>query len=443
MISRKTKTAHIDDNKKYTFPAKLTTVDYAGMFLVIADDYANWIVLKTKSQLDFFELLKTHNLKDALHLFNGKYEDAKYVVTQIEARNLESTNVVSGAPTRLHMYLTNMCNMRCPHCYMYAGQANKNELATEEIKTVLVNYAKSGGIYVTFSGGEISLRDDLLILAEYAHGLGLKLQLMTNGVLWNEKSVKKISGFVNDVQISIDGYDENTNSIVRGKGNFDKSLQAVKLFLQENVRVEIAVTPMPDNIDTHVDDYAIWGRDLLNEYGKKGLKIKFSGELIDGRNVKLNKEQQDKYITSINKIYTKCYGNSGDQPFIDNIKSRGLMDNCSFGNITISSVGDVFFCGRIEGLHKATNIRDVSWNKIWSLSEKAKNVTNVANIVPCNECSIKYICGGDCRIKYFPEIKTSDIESFNTNNKPKRECNHTIKEHFYDLMIRTNEQLFQ
>lgn len=443
MSSKEIKAVHIDDNKRYTFPAKLTTVSYAGMFLIIADEYANWIVLKTKSQLDFFELLKKHSLKEALHLFNGEYEDAKYVVTQIEARKLESVNVVSGAPIRLHMYLTNKCNMRCPHCYMYAGQANENELTTEEIKSVLANYAKSGGVYVTFSGGEISLREDLLILAEYAHSLGLKLQLMTNGVLWNEKSVRKISGFINDVQISIDGYNEDTNSIIRGKGNFDKSLQTVRFFLQENVRVEIAVTPMPDNIDTYVDDYASWGRNLLNEYGKKGLKIKFSGELIDGRNIKLNKEQHNKYITSINKIYTKCYGNSGDQPFIDNIKSRGLMDNCSFGNITISSIGDVFFCGRIEGLRKATNIRDVCWEKIWSLSEKAKIVTNVANIVPCNECSIKYICGGDCRIKYFPEIKTNDIESFNINNKPERECNNAIKEHFYDLMIRTNEQLYQ
>ncbi len=433
----------IDNNKTYAFPAKLTEVNYAGMFLIIADDYANWIVLKNKSQLDFFSLLKEYTLKESLRLFNGAFEDAKYVVTQIEARKLESTNVVSGTPIRLHIYLTNQCNMRCPHCYMYAGQANENELSTDEIKDILCNYAQRGGVYVTFSGGEISMRDDVLVLSEYAYKLGLKLQLMTNGVLWDAGSIKKVSEYVNDVQISIDGYDERTNSIVRGKGSFAKAMQTVRLFLQEGVRVEIAVTPMLDNLEDNVDGYASWGRSLLNDYVDKGLSVKFSGELIDGRAIKLSKKQHDKYISYINEIYTKCYGNSGDQPFIDNIKSRGLMDNCSFGNITISSVGDVFFCGRIEGLRKVANVREECWDKIWNLSEKAKSVSNVANIEPCNNCSIKYICGGDCRIKFFPEMKTNDIESFGLDNRPRRECDKTIKEHFYDLMIRTNEHLYQ
>ncbi len=60
----------------------------------------------------------------------------------------------------LHLYLTNSCNLRCPHCYMFSGSANFNELTTIEILKLLSDFKEVGGRNVSFSGGEPTMRSD-------------------------------------------------------------------------------------------------------------------------------------------------------------------------------------------------------------------------------------------------------------------------------------------
>lgn len=128
----------IPATKKFSFPSPLVIVEYQKKVLVISRDTANWIVIQNKTQLEFFQLLEIYALNEALLNFHGRLEDAKYVVTQIIARRFENKKVhskhVSGT---MQLYLTNACNMRCPHCYMFAGIKKKNELTTEEVCSLL------------------------------------------------------------------------------------------------------------------------------------------------------------------------------------------------------------------------------------------------------------------------------------------------------------------
>ena len=45
-------TKEIDDNKHYKFPSNIKTIEHDGKFIVIAVDFANWIVLKNKEQVN-------------------------------------------------------------------------------------------------------------------------------------------------------------------------------------------------------------------------------------------------------------------------------------------------------------------------------------------------------------------------------------------------------
>lgn len=87
------------------------------------------------------------------------------------------------------------------------------------------------------------------------------------------------------------------------------------------------------------------------------------------------------------------------------------------------------------------NLRDKSFEEIIQVIKKAKNISNVDNILPCKDCELKYICGGDCRIENFPKLAQSDIMGLST--PPTRSCSKEIKEKFYNLMIETNEKIFQ
>lgn len=67
----------------------------------------------------------------------------------------------------------------------------------------------------------------------------------------------------------------------------------------------------------------------------------------------------------------------------------------------------------------------------------------VENLTPCKDCELRYFCGGDCRIKYFDAFKEmDDLRNLPDPADLRRDCPQSVKEHFYRLMLDTNERLF-
>lgn len=233
--------------KVYSFPEQLHIEPILGLYVIVSPLTANWIVLENEEQIDFFKLLQTNNLETSLKAFKGKQENAHSVVVQIEAKQFEKKDVKPanyGGVMQFH--LTNACNMRCPHCYMYAGKKKEKELTTEEIYKVINLFKESGGEQITFTGGEVCMRTDLLDIIKHTHSSGLNVEVLTNGTLWKEEDIKAVSPYLSRVQISIDGINEEENSKIRGKDNFEKALNTVDTFLSYGVPTDIGITPWFD-----------------------------------------------------------------------------------------------------------------------------------------------------------------------------------------------------
>lgn len=241
---------NIDIEKNYKIPNELCVVAFENNILVIAPLLANWIVLKSLEQLDilnFFANGKSIKLALESSLYDNK--DVAFVVTQIEARGLCNNKIhrSSDKERAMHLFLTNKCNLRCPHCYMYSGTENRDELSTEEILKLLEEYKTiANGKILTLSGGEPSVHADFDLIVKEASNLGLQVKLLTNGTLMNDKRIKSLACYLSSVQISIDGYSEESNAIIRGAGHFEKSLKAVDRLLDYGIETSIAVTPSLD-----------------------------------------------------------------------------------------------------------------------------------------------------------------------------------------------------
>lgn len=439
------KVVKIDLIHEFIFPGELTVVDRNHKFLIICGDSGRWIVLDNREQVEFLGLLKERTLGEALAIFKGDINNARYVVTQIIARNLEAMPgkraSVDGNPV-MHLYLTNGCNMRCPHCYMVAGDEYENELTTEEIKEIIRQFKKSGDGLITLSGGEVALRRDLEEICLYAKFINQPIEILTNGIAWPIERIKTIAETLYRVQISIDGYDEETNSFIRGKGAFVKALETVDAFVNEGVKTEVAITPVYslDLDEVTKFKYIDFAKRLESKYSGKKFKVQFNGELQDGREIRLTDEERSNYSKFIKELLTEYSGiDSTDSAFVGNMRSGIIKDNCSYGNLTIAANGDVYFCAFIPTLKSIGNIRNLSHESLYELSRVAKSRSNVDNLVPCNTCEIKYVCGGDCRIHHFPDIHDNTIDM---KVQCARKCTIENKEMFYDLMIKNNEMLF-
>ena len=253
--------------------------------------------------------------------------------------------------------------------------------------------------------------------------------------------VTEIAPLIKRVQISIDGYDETTNSKIRGKGCFDKALQTVGFFYETHVDTEISVTPYLDKrLKEDYPYYIEFARTLNKRYRRANFLVKFSFDILNGRDIQVSKEQKEDYQAIITQIYNELYGDFIDKPFLDFHKHGGIEENCDYGNIAISADGNVCLCPIIPEMQPIGNIRQSSFDDLLEIAKKARELSNINNLTPCKDCELKYICGGECRVKHFTGFKENDLSQIATSQ---RTCSQTHKDHFYDIMLRLNQDLYR
>ena len=300
---------------RFRLPAIIDYVDYGGKTIAVAREEGNWIVLDNPDQRSYFDALRSSTIGEALKMAGCTEKDAQWVVTQLVARHFEEPSKFQELTPVMQLYLTNSCNMRCPHCYMSAGKANENELTTDEVFNILRAYKQNGGVDVKLTGGEIALRPDLFEIIKYGANIGLHVELLTNGTLWTKENIEKVVPYITVVQISIDGYDEEENAKIRGKGNFQKALDAIHHFAIAGAKVHVAMTAYysPD-LSEKANSYAEFARDLKEKYKDYDLEVFIATGLLPGRYGKLSQKEEEEYTAITQGIYSRY---QGCQSFVD------------------------------------------------------------------------------------------------------------------------------
>lgn len=159
---------------------------------------------------------------------------------------------VPGAPFQVVWNITRSCNLKCRHCYENAGTRARDELTTQEVKRGIDVLADAGVLILAFSGGEPTLRPDILELIKHCANKGMYPAIATNAMAFAQR--KKVQEFkkagLQFVQISLDGANPETHDSFRGvPGAFDKTVQGIKNCVAEGLFVEVATTATKHNID--------------------------------------------------------------------------------------------------------------------------------------------------------------------------------------------------
>jgi MoaA/NifB/PqqE/SkfB family radical SAM enzyme len=140
--------------------------------------------------------------------------------------------------------VTFACNLRCKYCGLPFTKIR--EMSTKEVKLAIKEFTDAGTIAWTFTGGEPLLRKDMGELINYAKDRGiLFLNLITNGILFKKK-LNELKN-VDEIFFSLDGPKE-VHEKLRGKGTYDKVIEAIKLAKEENFKVTIQTVISEENI---------------------------------------------------------------------------------------------------------------------------------------------------------------------------------------------------
>jgi len=306
----------------------------------------------------------------------------------------------------IQWHITNLCNLRCKHCYQ-DDFSKKSDLDWAGLKKVsdnllntLMKWDKTACIHLT--GGEPLLKPELFLLLNDLDQQSMveELGIITNGFPIDREMIRKLSSFskLKKIKISLDGGDAETNDSIRQKGTFDKVMQNLPL-IKEKERFEILFmfTAMKKNFRSLPSLFK-----LCQDLGVNGLIIERFIPLGRGREVMgevLSKEEWKEMIG----MFLDFFSNEGEEhsfpPYqafqisFSGEEPELLGAPCVIGvdGLCIMPEGSVFPCRRFP--ISIGNLLDQSLREIWEKSELLEKLRRKENLKSkCGSCQMK-----DCR----------------------------------------------
>ena len=297
----------------------------------------------------------------------------------------------------VYIEITNRCNFNCATCYNRSGlNKETREISPEQLEFIISLLSEYGADRFLISGGEPSLHsrfDEILDFpAKYPE---MQFGFVTNGSSRNPKFVEILNNQKNtELQISLDGADEEKNSLTRGKGHFDMTVDFAKLINTPSKKPLLKMVLSQNNIDDVEKFYRLA---LSLGFMPEFAFIYSSGNGSDEwERKKLSPQQKLKALKTINRL-NKETGNDAFLPLCT--KSCPFVGSDDTTSICIKTDGSIQPC-------QAMYMQEYTLGNIFDFdkSEYEKNVTRITGIARerskkdygCSKCIIKDICHHGC-----------------------------------------------
>lgn len=150
------------------------------------------------------------------------------------------------APHRMDLLVSAMekdgqwhCNQKCVHCYA-AGQklVSETELSTEEWKKIIDKCREACIPQITFTGGEPTMRDDLVELIDYSRWFVTRLN--TNGIKLTPELCKKLrEASLDSCQITFYSCDEEIHNKLVGANQFRNTVAGIDNAIEAGLNTSI------------------------------------------------------------------------------------------------------------------------------------------------------------------------------------------------------------
>ena len=317
---------------------------------------------------------------------------------------LISRTVEKHRPLSVHFDLTYRCNERCVHCYL--DHDNHGELTTAECLQVLDDLARSGALFLTFSGGEIFLRPDLYEILAAARRLHFDISLKTNALLVTPERAARLGELgVRRVQISV--YSDIPavhDAITKVPGSLQRTLAAIPILLQHGLQVKLACPLMRENLLAYRGVMALaekLGVPYILDLTITPMMDGSSGPLAHRASVSsLLPVLRDARLQACKPQPTSATARPESVWPLGSAVSSGIESPayqdlpCSAGHNScyISPYGDVFPCVQLP--QAAGNLRREKFDDIWYHAPQLERLRAIreSQLPVCSRCEIRSYC---------------------------------------------------
>jgi len=163
----------------------------------------------------------------------------------------------SRLPVLSEVAVTYRCNAKCTFCYAGCNctvnpVGSDREMTLDEVKTVLDRIVREAKVpSVSFTGGEATLRPELPEMIRYARGLGMRVNLITNGIRASDPAFAAVlaEAGLHSAQVSVEGTTAEVHEgITCIGGSFAKAVRAVRNFKDAGLVVHTNTTITKTNL---------------------------------------------------------------------------------------------------------------------------------------------------------------------------------------------------
>ncbi|MEF9992032.1 MAG: radical SAM protein [Peptostreptococcaceae bacterium] len=349
-----------------------------GYFIRISKEIFDILNIMIDNKLSIEELLsKLNDDEDRDYINKLFYKLINNVIQKQGDKDQNNKNELAA------FEITHRCNLHCTHCCIDAdcSISDNEDLSTNETIDIIDKLVEWNPKAIMISGGEPMIRSDFIELMKYLRkNYDGKIILSTNGTLINDENISILSKCFDKIDISLDGVDEESCSIVRGKGVFDKVIKNIKR-IQNSGFYNISLSMVISDKNEHLEENF---RDLNKTLGTQPLVRLFEpiGRGKDNKSIFSNKGEDEIYIPLdyLSEDYKKI-----------------SIRTCSAGKkeLFISHDGDIYPCVQfIEDQFKLGNIKNI--DRLSELNNDYNNMSlrliNPNNFEQCKKCKVNLFC---------------------------------------------------
>ncbi len=305
-----------------------------------------------------------------------------------------------GVPSRVDLALTYRCNNACGHCYV-ARDKNFPEMDTSSWKRV-INILRDVGVpHITLTGGEATMREDLVEIIQYAQDNNIICGLVTNGIKLadNDFLMKLVNAGLDYIQITLESHDAAIHNKMVGADSWAQTVQGLKNAIATDVYTITNTTLCALNaptIEKTIDFLAEIG--LEGTFACNGIIYSGKGKSVENGIPEAELEPLlDRIVAKAREHNFKFLWYSPTQYCEYNPVIHGLgPKRCSAADISmaIEPNGDVLPCQSY--FVPIGNILRNPWKMIWN-RPLAKRIRNREALPEkCKGCDTVETCGGGC-----------------------------------------------
>ncbi|MFW5803979.1 MAG: radical SAM/SPASM domain-containing protein [bacterium] len=284
--------------------------------------------------------------------------------------------------TSLTIEVTKQCNEVCVHCYLpEEDKKNGKFLPLKKLKDIIDEACEMGLLQVTFTGGEPLLHPDFFEILRYAREKDLMISVLSNLTLVTERHTELFKEInLNSTQVSLYSMDGETHDfITQLSGSFEKTMNAIQLFLKNDIPIAISCPVINKNYH-HFKDVLKWAEEnRISASTDLDLSAQTNYETINLSSA--TTPEQNKELLQEMLEEDKDWQNAIINEYAKGVKTKDNLEQppCSVGNdsMFISCEGIAYPCPSWQSF-KIADLNTMTLKEAWD--DKNPKVTELRKI---------------------------------------------------------------